>query len=194
MTHHWPDVSEAAPIVVRSEMTADQYFGMEPSRQPQNLIDGLLYLSPAPGEEHEAIVNALVAALREHARSHGGHVIRPRFDCWFDDANVVQPDTGYLVAQRVSLAGRYIHGAPDLLVEVVSPGTRSFDNEAKFALYGKLGVREAWFVDPAAEAVTVVYGDGQAWLEEVTVSFGETIPSRVVEVGAGNLTAGSVRS
>jgi Uma2 family endonuclease len=189
MTHHMPDLSDAAPIVVRSEMTADQYFGMAPSTQPQNLIDGLLYLSPPPSEEHEDVVAALAHALRQYAREHGGHVLKTRFDCWLDDSNVVQPDTGYLTPERVNLAGRYIHGAPDLVVEVLSPGTRAFDNEAKFALYGLSGAREAWFVDHDAKTVTVVNGNGQAWEQECSVRFGEPIPSQVVNVGDGNLSS-----
>lgn len=187
VTHHRPDLSDAEPIVVRTGMTADQYFGMPPSSTPQDLIDGLLYLSPPPGEEHEATVDSLVAALRDHARERGGHVIRPRYDCWIDDLNVVQPDTGYLSPERTNFAGRYIRGAPDLMVEVLTAGTRAFDNEAKFALYGRSGVREAWFVDSVAATVTVVNGDGRTWLGEQTVAFGEAIPSQVVRVGSGNL-------
>jgi Uma2 family endonuclease len=180
-------MSAAPPIVVRNDVTADMYFGMGPSTQPQNLIDGLLYLSPSPSDDHEDIVVAIIHALRTHAREHGGHVLKPRFDCWLDSLNVVQPDTGYLAPERVSLAGRYIHGAPDLVVEVLSRGTRAFDNEAKFALYGKSGAREAWFVDPDTETVTVVNGNGQAWEQEYSVQFGERIPSQLVDVGDGNL-------
>jgi Uma2 family endonuclease len=193
MTNHRPDVSAAPPIVIRDDVTADMYFGMGASSQPQDLIDGLLYLSPPPGDLHDDRVAALSGALRAYARTNGGHVIRPRFDCWFDETNVVQPDGGYLAPDRVSLAGRYIHGAPDLLIEVFSPGSREFDNEAKFGLYGRVGVREAWFVDPGACTTTVVTGEGGAWVREQTVPFGTPIPSQVVDVGSGGLEAASAR-
>jgi Uma2 family endonuclease len=186
--HSDANIADEPPIVVRTGMTADQYFGMPASSQPQNLIDGLLYISPRPGEEHDALVEVLWRALREYSRVHGGHVIGLRFDCWLDDSNILQPDSAYVTPERAHLAGRYMHGPPDLVVEVLSPGTRAFDNEAKFAAYGTHGVREAWFADPIAETVTVVNGDGRGWQSERTVPFGEAIPSQIVDIGAGDLT------
>jgi Uma2 family endonuclease len=187
VSHHRPDISESEPIVARTGVTSDQYFGMAPANQPQNVIDGLLYLSPPPSDEHEEIVAVLYEALRAYAREHGGHALRPRSDCVIDGSNIVQPDTGYLVPERANLAGRYIHGAPDLVVEVFGPGTRAFDTQAKFELYGKSGVREAWFVDYELRSVTVISGSGEAWTAEQTVNFGQLIPSALVQIGAAGL-------
>jgi len=173
--------------VIQRGVTAEVFFTLAPSRQPQNLIDGLLYASPLPTEEHEDLVLVLAEALDAFAGANGGKVFVNR-PCWLGDETVVEPDVAYLVPDRVRSAGRYLREAPDLAVEVLSPGTKLFDTEAKFTAYGACGVREAWFVDPEAKYVTVVYGDGAAWNREQVVAFGDVIPSEVLAgIGAAGL-------
>lgn len=180
--------AEPEPIVILRNMTAERYFTLSASNQSQNLIDGLLYASPAPTEAHEDLVLALAEALDAFARANGGKVFVNR-PCWLGPGTVIEPDVAYVVRDRLRIAGRYLREAPDLTVEVLSPGTRRFDTEAKFAAYGACGVREAWFVDPEAKTVTVVQGNGQAWQREQAVAFGGAIPSEVVMgIGATGLT------
>ena len=178
---------DAVPVVTRVGMTADEYFALPETMQPQNLIEGRLYVSPAPIDRHQDIVGELYIELSGYRREHGGYVILSPFDCWLADGTVVQPDTGYVIAARRQLVDRYMHGAPDLVVEVLSPGTRRFDRQKKLQTYGVNGVREAWLVDPDAETVTVFTGNGSEWTRERSVLFGEAIPSDIVDIGAGNL-------
>jgi Uma2 family endonuclease len=180
-------VTEAEPIVIQRDMTAAVFFTLQPSRQPQNLIDGLVYIAPAPGEEHEEAEFHLAAALREFAREHGGRVLVRPYACELSETTVAVPDLAYVTGERTHLAGSYLRGAPDLAIEVVSRGTRAFDTEAKFTAYGKGGVREAWFVDLETRTTNVVNGDGSAWQRERAVPFGEPIPSETVDVGDGGL-------
>ena len=180
-------MTEPEPIVIQRDMTAAVFFTLPPSRQPQNLIDGLVYIAPPPSELHEEVEAALFAALDEFALRDGGRVLSRPYVCELSESTVVQPDLGYLTAERKHLAGGYLRGAPDLAVEVVSDGTRAFDTEAKFNAYGAGGVREAWFVDLVGERVTVVSGDGREWNSERSVTFGESIPSEIVQVGGANL-------
>lgn len=168
-------------------INSEVYFTMPSGRQTQNLIDGILYASPPPDEEHEQLLAAIHAALRTFARERGGRAVSDPFPCWLNADTVVVPDIAYVSPERGQLVARYLQGAPDLAVEVLSPGTIAFDREAKFTAYGKNGVREAWFVDPAAQTVNVVSGDGERWVSETTVSFGDEILSTVVSVGAANL-------
>ncbi|HXU24298.1 MAG TPA: Uma2 family endonuclease [Tepidiformaceae bacterium] len=178
---------DAVPVVTRVGMTADEYFALPETMQPQNLIEGRLYVSPSPIDRHQDIVGELYIELSGYRREHGGYVILSPFDCWLADWTVVQPDTGYVIAARRQLVDRYMHGAPDLVVEVLSPGTRRFDRQKKLQTYGVNGVREAWLVDPDAETVTVFTGNGSEWTRERSVLFGEAIPSDIVDIGAGNL-------
>src|SRR5215213_11015310 len=100
-------------------MGADVYFTLPATRQPQNLIDGLLYISPLPSERHEEIESELHAVLLEFAAQHGGRVLRRPFDCELNETTVVQPDLCYVIPERVRLAGRYLRGAPDVAIEIV---------------------------------------------------------------------------
>ena len=123
---------DAPPIVVWNDASTDRFFGAASSaRQPHNMIDGLVYASPPPSEDHEDAVYAIEAALKAFQREHGGRVIRVRLDCWLNETTIVQPDTGYVVAERTNLIGSYLRGAPDLAVEVVTPGSRQFDSCVK---------------------------------------------------------------
>ena len=178
---------DAVPVVTRVGMTADEYFALPETMQPQNLIEGRLYVSPSPIDRHQDIVGELYIELSGYRREHGGYVILSPFGCWLADGTVIQPDTGYVIAARRQLVDRYMHGAPDLVVEVLSPGTRRFDRQKKLQTYGVNGVREAWLVDPDAETVTVFTGNGSEWTRERSVLFGEAIPSDIVDIGAGNL-------
>jgi Uma2 family endonuclease len=180
-------MSEPEPIVIQRDSTALLFSTLNPSRQPHNLIDGLVYAAPPPSEAHELVEGTLYQALREFAREHGGKVISRPYFCELSETSVLQPDLGYVTPERTNLAGSYLRGAPDLAIEVVSEGTRAFDTEAKFNAYGAGGVREAWFVDLDARQVTVVSGDGSRWLNEQVVEFSEPIPSAIVQVGAGGL-------
>lgn len=186
MTDYRPAAPGVEPQVIQRDMTAEVYFTLQPTNQTQNLIDGLLYVAPAPGEAHEDAVLAVAVALREYGRARGGQAFVGR-DCWLGEATVVQPDVAYVTAERRQIVGRFLRGAPDLVVEVVEPGTRAFDTEAKFETYGKSGVREAWFVDLQKQTVTVITGDGAAWRNEVVAPLGDAVPSRLVEVGAAGL-------
>jgi Uma2 family endonuclease len=74
-------------------------------------------------------------------------------DVYLDDANVVQPDVLWVApgSACVPFEGKYLRGAPDLVVEVLSPGTARRDKKAKFDLYEKHGVREYWLIDSGAK-------------------------------------------
>lgn len=186
--HAEPMRADRPPTVARVGMTADEYFALPETMQPQNLIDGRLYVSPAPIVRHQRITGHLYVCLYEFATDRGGEVILSPTDCQLDDRTVVQPDLGYISAERLAiLTEKRVEGAPDLVIEVLSPGTRRFDRQKKLAVYARNGVHEAWLVDPDAETVTVFTGTGNEWTRERSVLFGENIPSDIVEIGAGNL-------
>lgn len=186
--HAEPMEIDAPPTVTRVGMTAEEYFALPETMQPQNLIEGRLYVSPAPILRHQRISGQLYIVLFEFAAKNGGEAFISPNDCRLGDRTVVQPDVLYVSKERLGiLTERRVEGAPDLVVEVLSPGTRRFDRQQKLAAYAPNGVREAWLVDPDAETVTVFSGDGGAWQRERSVLFGEPIPSDVVDIGAGNL-------
>lgn len=184
-----PDNDPTSPIVALRGLTAEVYFTLAPTDQPQNLVDGLLYASPFPSEEHEDAVLAVAQAIDLCAKKRGGKTfVNP--DCWLGETTVVQPDVAYLVPERVRVAGRFLREAPDLVVEVVSRGTAAFDRQVKSPAYPGTAVREAWFVDLETRTVTVFLSDGDRWETLPSVTFGQAVPSALLpEIGAAGLPA-----
>ena len=126
-------------------------------RLRRELIDGELYVTPAPVRRHQRAVARITSSLLAYVDVHGGEVLPAPTDVFFSDVTVVEPDVVYVGADRVSELGddRYIDVAPDLVVEVSSPTTRRLDLIKKRNLYEREGVREYWFVDLEADQVDV---------------------------------------
>lgn len=171
---------EGEPIVIREAMTADEYFRMPETNIPHNLIDGVLYMSPSPFWRHQEIVLAIVQAVSGFADEVHGPCILSPMDCRLPDGSVLQPDVGFIAPENLGIIHDHIAGAPDLVIEVLSRGTRRFDRTKKLAVYARNGVREAWLVDPDSETVIVFTGDGERWTREQSVLFGDPIPSSIL--------------
>ncbi len=117
-------VPEGEPIVLREGLTADEYFGLPETTAPHNLIDGRLYMSPSPFANHQRIVLIVGHALFEYARGAGGEAFIAPMDCRLVDGNVLQPDALYIGQANLKIIHDHVIGAPDLVVEVLSRGTR----------------------------------------------------------------------
>ena len=181
--------SEGEPVVIREGVTTDEYFRLPETGAPSNLIDGRLYMSPSPFANHQRIVLAIGHALFDFAQEAGGEAFIAPMDCRMADGSVLQPDAFYVSPENIGIIHDHILGSPDLVVEVLSRGTRRFDRTQKLETYARNGVREAWLVDPESETVIVFTGDGQRWAKEQSVLFGDAIPSGIVEAGAAGLTS-----
>ncbi len=121
------------------------------------LIDGEHYVSPAPAVKHQDIVLNLGRILSIFVRAHRlGKVLIAPVDVLFSEHDVVEPDVLYVSSTHGDrVRERYVAGAPDLVVEVLSPSNRGFDRIKKRRLYEAHGVSEYWIVDPAPETLEV---------------------------------------
>ncbi len=143
--------------------TYEDYKSLPESMEKRyELLDGDLMMVPAPTTRHQFISRNLEFILHGFVRAHGlGSVLYSPVDVVFgEDAarEVAQPDIVFISRARASIIKEgEIQGAPDLVVEVLSPGTEVRDRGYKQHLYGRYGVREYWIVDPEAETVEV-YG------------------------------------
>jgi Uma2 family endonuclease len=119
------------------------------------LLEGELHMSPTPLTRHQRISRNLGFLIETWVRRTGaGELFLAPTGVRLSDRDVVVPDLLVLSAARSALAERrFIAGAPDLMVEILSPGTVRRDLRDKRALYEKAGVREYWIVDPIAERV-----------------------------------------
>lgn len=117
------------------------------------LLGGRFYVSPSPTLLHQIVLSLLLETLRAAARPVGALALPAPLDVHLADHSVVQPDLLYLSAERRSLGKEWIEGAPDLVVEILSPGTARRDRVEKLLLYVEAGVREYWIVDPFEQQI-----------------------------------------
>jgi Uma2 family endonuclease len=132
------------------------------------LIDGELFVSRAPGIPHQRIIHNLQMALGAYLAHHPLGMLVPGPGVILSNMSGVIPDLVYVSQERQPeiAAGERVMGAPDLVIEVLSPGTENArrDREVKRQLYGRYGVPEYWIVDPERRAVEV-YRPHQGSLE-----------------------------
>jgi Uma2 family endonuclease len=139
-------------------MTTYDYLDGEETNRRRELTYGVLREPPAPFFSHQELVFRVALLLKEHVEPRGlGRVGVAPIDVVLDAerALVLQPDVLFVTTERLSIIRDQVWGAPDLVVEILSPGTASRDRQEKFAWYRQYGVREYWIVDPSSESVMV---------------------------------------
>jgi Uma2 family endonuclease len=121
------------------------------------VIDDELYVTPAPGTRHQRIVTDLVVHLGAFVRSHGlGELFVSPFDVLFAEGDYMEPDLVFVRRDRVGLlSDRGVEGAPDLVVEVLSPSTAGRDRGIKLDRYRLFGVPEYWIIDAESRTVDI---------------------------------------
>ena len=121
------------------------------------IIGGEHYVTPSPNTNHQAVSGNLFGLLWTHLRRHPiGRIFAAPFDVVFSDLDVVEPDLLYISRERFEvLTRKHVRGAPDLVIEILSPGTRRTDEMTKRKLYERFGVLEYWVVDPELDAIKV---------------------------------------
>jgi len=123
------------------------------------LIDGEHFVSPSPTTTHQEISKRLFVALNTFVERHRlGEALYAPFDIKLSAYTVLVPDLVFFTAARFAdvVNEKHATAAPDLVVEILSPGTRRRDLGRKRAVYDRDGAREYWIVDPEARAVTVL--------------------------------------
>ncbi len=122
------------------------------------IIDGTHYVTPSPNQRHQELVARLHLSLGVFLedRLDRGRLFLSPFDVVFSFHDVVEPDLVFVAPDQLDiLTAQNIQGTPALVIEVLSPSTRTRDREVKGRLYARAGVREYWLVDPDLNAVTV---------------------------------------
>ena len=137
-------------------MIAEEFLSLPETLERIELINGEVVMSPSPVDPHQDAVLA-TASLLKHIAPAGKVKIAP-LDVYIDGINVVQPDVFWISdtnTKFILVDNKYWHGAPDLVVEVLSPSTAERDYGVKFDLYQQYGVREYWIIDTAALFVQI---------------------------------------
>ncbi len=154
-----------------------------PEGDRRELVEGDFKMTPAPGERHQRISRNLQFELCSFLdESETGELYNAPFDVILDDTTVVQPDLLVVLPNRKSrIVPEGLRGAPNLVVEILSPSNPSHDTVLKRRLYEKFGVEEYWLVDPEAESVQVLKAR-QSQFENVAVyGRGDTLESPLLQ-------------
>jgi len=149
---------QVQPQTQTRKVTYADYAAMPDDGHRYQVIEGGLVMSPAPTEPHQRSLWNLSRIMGDHVHATGiGRVYFAPFDVVLSDENVVQPDLLFISKERLNIITEAnVQGAPDLVVEVLSPGTAHLDKTQKRDLYARFGVREYWLVSPEAGTVEVL--------------------------------------
>jgi Uma2 family endonuclease len=138
----------------KKKYTIEDYLLLEEG-SPFQLIENDLIMSPSPNPEHQIISVRLVYAMMNFLESinDNGFLVAAPMDVYFDEDNAFQPDILYISAERKNeLVKERIYGAPDLIIEILSPSNAYYDLRQKKDIYEKYGVKEYIIIDPIQES------------------------------------------
>ena len=158
---------EPLPVVTRADnvpgpkqgrWTYEDYIRLPEDGKRYEIMNGILLMSPSPTWSHQHAAFEIASYLRAHIKTTGlGEVIVAPFDVKIAPDIVVQPDVMVVFREHFyRITENYLNGAPDLAVEVASPGTATYDRNHKYQAYAAAGVPEYWIVDPEARTVEIL--------------------------------------
>lgn len=147
-----------------------------PEGERAELIDGRIYYMVPPSTRHQRILNYISTEINLYIRNNNGayEVFPAPFAVFLDkdDKNYVEPDIS-VICDKDKITEKGCYGAPDWIIEIVSPSSKSMDYFTKLFKYQISGVREYWIVDPIKNQI-LVYGYEQKTMEQY--SFGDDVP------------------
>lgn len=154
-----------------------------PGDKRYELLDGDLVMTPAPGRAHQRTSRKLTMLLGGLVTlTDFGEVFAAPFDVVLSNTDVVQPDLLVVSHKRAHIVTEEnVQGAPDLVVEILSPSTAERDLTFKRSLYAKYGVQEYWLVDTDARTITVLSLEGHRYREAGVFGAGDTLTSTTLQ-------------
>ena len=150
------------PLPQENIYTIEDIYAL-PEGTRAELIDGQIYYMAPPSRKHQDIAGILYRKIADYIDSKGGSCktyIAP-FAVFLseNDKNYVEPDIS-VICDRNKLNDRGCVGAPDWIIEIVSPSNPENDYITKLSLYKSAGVREYWIVDPRTETIKIYFFEG----------------------------------
>ncbi|RMF85647.1 MAG: Uma2 family endonuclease [Nitrospinota bacterium] len=167
-----------APLEERSLYTYREYARL-PEGAPYQLIGGKLVMTPSPSPYHQRVSKRLEFFLYDFVEKqhHLGEIFDAPIDVYFEETEVYQPDIIFISQERQNIIGEQkIEGAPDLIIEVLSPSTAYYDLKHKMRVYARHGVKEYWIVDPLERGIEVFENkNGEFFLFSQATNRGEVV-------------------
>ena len=172
----------ALQVQIQSQITTLEKYEVLPEDVRAEVFDGQIYYMASPSQEHQTISMELSTALNSYIRSKHGtcRVFHAPFDVKLNDTplTIVQPDL-MIVCDKDKLDGKRCNGAPDFIIEIISPSNPEDDYIRKLYYYKNYGVREYWIVDPRRKIIYVNYFEGNTL--NVQYTFDSTIKVNIYD-------------
>jgi len=180
---------EEAPVDYNKLYTYSDYLHWDDDKR-RELIDGVPYLMSAPNRMHQEISRNLLGQFIPILKGKKCKVYHAPFDVRLNadtlDNTVVQPDL-LIVCDKAKLDDAGCKGAPDMVVEILSPSTSRYDRILKFKTYLKSGIREYWIIDPDTNTLAVhILKDDNYIIRPYAAE--DTVPVHILEGCAINLS------
>lgn len=143
------------PSEAGAGLTYEDYCALPDDGLRYEVVEGMLFSEPSPRTVHQRVALRLATILDGHVRARGlGDLFIAPVDVILDRRTVVVPDLVFVAADRSAIVtDRAVEGVPDLIIEILSPGTTRRDRVAKMNAYARHGVTHYWLVDPEARTL-----------------------------------------
>lgn len=169
-------------IPKRQSYTYEDYANL-PEGASYQLIGGQLIMMPAPIPYHQKVSMRLAFQLYEYVerKKQSGEIYHAPIDVYLEETETYQPDIIFISKEMLGIIKEEkIEGAPDLVIEILSPSTAYYDLRHKKEIYAKHGVKEYWIVDPIEKSIEVYENKNSKFMLTVTVEVEGTIKSAVI--------------
>ena len=145
------------------------------------LLHGEVHVTPAPATRHQFSVQNLAVSLGTHVvKNNQGEVLTAPLDVRLGEDTALQPDLIFVSNARAGIIQEnWIEGAPDLVVEVLSPSTAAYDRATKLPIYAEAGVPEVWLLDSEAKTVEVLKLQGKKYFVDATLTGDQVLTSNL---------------
>lgn len=153
-------------MYIRPPKTMMEVFQSLPEGTLAQLINNQIIMSPAPSDKHQDVLDRIYRRLGDYVEKNrlGKTRVAP-YDVYLNRRNAYQPDIVFIANENLErIQPNGLHGAPDLVIEILSPATWRIDKEDKKYEYERSGVKEYWIIDPLdgqAEGFRLVDGEFQ---------------------------------
>lgn len=165
-------------------LTYEDYLKSPEIKQRYDIIDGEMIMAPSPNLRHQQVLGELFMQVHQFVSEHGsGETLFAPLDVVVqrEPLRIRQPDLLFVSNERANILGQIVEGAPDLVVEVLSPGNTRGEMESKLADYARLGVKECWLVSPEARTVEVLKLNDGNWQRASLSGVGDQVSSDVLQ-------------
>jgi Uma2 family endonuclease len=163
------------------KLTYEEFRQLPDDGKRYELIGGEVHLTPAPHTKHQYVVHNLDIALSLYVQKNKlGEVWEAPLDVRLTENTALQPDLVFVSNARAGIIQEdWIAGAPDLVVEVLSPSTAAYDRVTKLPVYADAGVPEFWLIDSQAKTVEVLKLQGKKYFVDATLAGDQVLTSNL---------------